>query len=42
MWPAQTFNEPMGYYGNSLDYQSNLMNGGNPNLYSNHTGPVMK
>lgn len=42
MWPAQTFNEPMAqYYGNSLDYQSNLMNGGNANLYSN-TGSVMK
>ena len=36
MWPAQTFNgEPMTYYGNSLDYQGNLMGGGNANIYSN-------
>ena len=44
MWPTQTaFNEPMtGYYGNSLgDYQNNLINGGNANIYTN-TSAVIK
>lgn len=40
MWP-QTFNEPMSGYYNSLDYQSNLMNSGNVNIYSN-TNSVIK
>lgn len=37
MYSTTTFNDPMtGYcYGNSLDYQSNLINGVNTNIYSN-------
>lgn len=42
MWSTQTFDGQMtGYYGNSLDYQSNLINSGNANIYSN-TSSVIK